>query len=206
MGLDDFMDLDSETKKSYTESEDDNEESSNETVVKSKGGPYGYSSFDEYEDTIVGELNQDEKLFKYNLPIYPHIMLSSFPQPGKRYTRSEDKKKVICLSHEPKQLKSIPREILMIDTGECERKLCIDAVSDRVDEDVDPSTTVNLYMFAHTRHIVKMAIGDSMTDDWSLKQKDHVLKSIYNESYTQRFRKKNTVDEKLKHIDHIDQW
>jgi len=206
MGLDDFMDLDSETKKSYTKSEDDNEESSTQKEVTSKSGPYGYSSFDEYEDTINGTVEQDEELFKYKLPIYPHITLFSAAKPGKRYTRSRDQKKVVCLYHENTQLKSIPRELLMLDTGECERELCIDAISDRVGEDVDPSTSVNLYMFGHTRHIVKMAIGDSMTDNWNLNNIDHVLKSIYNESYTQEFRKRDTVDDKLKSIDHIDEW
>ena len=206
MGLDDFMDLGSETKKSYTKSEDNDEESSNETEIKSKGGPYGYSSYDEYEETINGYITQNDELFKFKLPIYPHIDIDLDATPGTRYTRSVDQKKVICLSDEIKQLKSVPREIIMLDTGECEKQLCMDVLSDRVSMDIDPESELHIYMFAHTRHLVKMAIGDSMVDNWNLKNTDHILKSIYNESYSQRFRKKDTVDEKLKSIDHIDEW
>ena len=214
MGLDDFMNVDGASKSSSSSST-----SSSESILDkldnfgkdsdgnvSRNGPYGYSSYDEYEETINGHITQNEALFKFKLPIYPHIDIDLDATPGTRYTRSVDQKTVICLSDELKQIKSVPRELIMLDTGECEKQLCMDALSDRVGMNIDPESELHVYMFAHTRHLVKMAIGDSMIDDWSLESKDHMLKAIYNESYTQRFRKSDSVNSDLKSTDHIDEW
>jgi len=214
MGLDDFMNVDGASKSSSSSSTSSSESqldeldnfSRDEDGNVSRNGPYGYSSYDEYEDTIKGDITHGEGLFKFKLPIYPHIDLDLDVNAGSRYTRSIDQKTVICLSHEVKQIKSVPRELIMLDTGESEKQLCMDALSDRVGTDINPESELHMYMFAHTRHLVKMAVGDSIIDDWSLESKDHMLKAIYNESYTQKFRKSDSVNSDLKSIDHIDEW
>jgi len=214
MGLDDFMNVDGASKSSSSSSTSSSESQLDELDNFnrdddgniSRNGPYGYSSYDEYEDTIKSDIAHGEELFKFKLPIYPHIDLDLGVDAGSRYTRSIDQKTVICLSHEVKQIKSVPRELIMLDTGECEKQLCMGALSDRVDTDINPESELHVYMFAHTRHLVKMAVGDSIIDDWSLESKDHMLKAIYNESYTQKFRKSDSVNSDLKSIDHIDEW
>lgn len=61
-------------------------------------------------------------------------------------------------------------------------------------------------MFAKMRHVVKMAMGGEFVDNWKLEDKDRVLKAVYGESWTQRFREKDTGERDLKHLDEIKEW
>lgn len=207
MGLEEFLDQD-DTKNSSTTSEttdkDDNHTDDGDT--ESSTGPYGYPSFDEYEQTIDGHVERVGDLFKYQLPVFPELRMDATCEHGLRYTLGDEEAIVSCITSGVRPLNSIPRDVIMLDTGEVEKEACMDVLSNRFSTEVTDSTQVRLYMFAYVRHISKMAMGDSMTDDWSLEKKDHVLKAIYNESYTQRFRKANGVDDKLKGTFEIPQW
>jgi hypothetical protein len=199
MGLEEFVDIE-------TSEPNDDAESEEETLKAVNSGPYGYPSFEEYEDTVTGHIEKHGDLFKYRLPIFPVIEHKEIYDTESRYTIGPEEAIVSCVSSNIRVLSNIPRDIIMLDTGEVEKQECMDVLSERFGTEVSPDMNVTLSMFSQVRQIVKMAIGDSMTDDWSLKQKDHVLKSIYDESYTQRFRNSSDIDEKLKKTDHIGNW
>lgn len=169
-------------------------------------GPYGYSDREELEDTIEGNMEEHGKMFKYYLPIFPHITQSPEYDRGKRYDMSESFKTVTCVSATRTELRAVNREMVMLDCGTTEKEECMETLSDRFGEDVEPTTEVSLHIFAKMRHVVKMAMGGEFVDDWSLSDKDRVFKAIYGESYTQRFREKDTGQKDLKHIDEIEEW
>lgn len=208
MGLEEFVDIDT------SEPEEDSE-TETESIEAVNSGPYGYSSFEEYEDTVTGHIEKHGDLFKYRLPIFSVINYKEVYNTGSRYTLGPEKAIISCISSEITKLGDIPRDVIMLDTGQVEKQDCIDVLSNRfeqeistnqLDREITPDANVTLSTFNYVRHVVKMALGDSMTDDWTLKQKDHVLKSIYNESYTQEFRESKEIDGKLKKTDHIGDW
>jgi len=164
------------------------------------------SDREELEDTIEGNMEEHGKMFKYYLPIFPHITQSPEYDRGKRYDMSESFKTVTCVSVTRTELRAVNREMVMLDCGTTEKEECMETLSDRFGEDVEPTTEVSLHIFAKMRHVVKMAMGGEFVDDWSLSDKDRVFKAIYGESYTQRFREKDTGEKDLKHIDEIEEW
>lgn len=169
-------------------------------------GPYGYESRDELEDTNVGELTGHEDLFKSNLPIFPHITTPPGYERGKRYDMSDMKTTVTCVSKTQAELRTINREIIMLDSGSTEKQDCMESLEQRFGTEVQPTTEVCLHMFAKMRHVVKMAMGGEFVDNWKLEDKDRVLKAVYGESWTQRFREKDTGERDLKHLDEIKEW
>lgn len=215
MGLDDFMDLDVDEKDT---SESENTATSEPELLKydswtkdadgdlEKRGLYGYESREEYKDTIVGELETHGDLFKYHLPIFPHIEPSKEYERGNRYNRETDRTTVTCVSHNMTELHRVNREVIMLDTGHTEKENCLETLSNRFGFEVEPTTEVHMYFFACMRHIVKMAMGDEFVDSWNLDNKDRVLKAVYGETWTQKFREKNTGERDLKHTDHIKEW
>jgi len=213
MGLDDFMDIEADstdnTSNQNTEDTSDKSELADKENFRDDGtqyGPLGYESVDEYRATIAGQINWEGKLYKYQLPIFPQIELEDKYSESARYEAFKRKQIITCATKQRMRLCDIPRDVIMLDTGEVEKDECISALEDRFDQNITPGSTVFLYFFTQTRHIAKMAIGDSLTDDWSLKNKDKVLKAIYDESYTQEFRKRDDVEDELKHIDYISPW
>jgi len=215
MGLDDFMDIDSgDTEDKQTETDDDNEESDllehenfrdDDGEIK-KNGPLGYESFEKYEETIEEELAWKKDLYKYRLPIFPRIEMEEKYETGTRYRAFKGNETISCITKSRLRLANIAREIIMLDTGHVEKEDCINELESRFDTMVTPGTTVHLYFFNQTRNICKLAIADSMTDDWSLQNKDHVLKAMYDEAYTQEFRESEDIDDRLVHTDFIDPW
>lgn len=222
MGLEDFMDMgdDSESSsQSGSNSGSTNSSSGGESKLlkydnwvkgddgkPERRGPYGYSDRDELDSTIDGDMEEHGDMFKYNLPIFPHITLNPSYEQGMRYNMSESFKTVTCVSSVQTELRTVNREMIMLDCGTTEKDECISTLEERFGEDVEPTTEVCLYIFAKMRHVVKMAMGGEFVDDWSLEDKDRVLKAVYDESYTQRFREKNTGEHDLKHLDHIEEW
>jgi len=169
-------------------------------------GPYGYGDREELEDTIEGDMEEHGDMFKYYLPIFPHITQSPEYERGKRYNMSESFKTVTCVSVTRTELRAVNREMVMLDCGSTEKKQCMETLSDRFGEDVEPTTEVSLHIFAKMRHVVKMAMSGEFVDDWNLTCKDRVMKAVYGESWTQRFREKDTGEKDLKHIDEIEEW
>ena len=205
MGLDDFMDVEPSSTDNTTE---DVEKSNNqeESIVDNNYGPIGYESLEEYEDTVDKSIKLEGGLFKYNLPIFPVIENTDTYSTSTRYREENMKRNLSCINVDKHILSDVPRELIMLDTGETDKNKCLEVLTERFGEEAKPDTEVYVYFFAKIREIAKFAIGDSLTDSWSLKDKDHILKAIYDESYTQRFRKSDEVDSKYKHIDHIEPW
>lgn len=210
MGLDDFMDIEADsTEETNEEDTETTSELANKENFDEDGnryGPLGYESLDDYQETVVGEINWKGELYKYRLPIFPQIEIEDKYSESARYRAFKRKQIVTCATKQRMRLCDIPRDVIMLDTGEVDKDMCISVLEDRFNRDITPGSTVFLYFFTQTRHIAKMAIGDSLTDDWSLKNQDKVLKAIYDESYTQQFRKQDDVEDELKNIDYIDPW
>lgn len=169
-------------------------------------GSFGYSSMEKYEDTIKGELKTHGELFKYHLPIFPHIEKSASYEPRYRYRMENRRTAVTCIVKHTTSLKYIPRDIIMIDTGNVEKNDCIQELCNRFETAISPDTEVQLYFFSNVRHLVKMAMSDVLTDDLSTFKKDMILKAVYDEQYTQKFREKHNEEMNLENIDRIEPW
>lgn len=222
MGLDDFMDLgdeESQTSKSKSSRSTTSSSSSFDELTKydnwvkeedgevHRRGPLGYASRDEYDDTFKGDVDPHGSLFKYFLPMFPHIEPERKYDVGSRYNISTlPPGTVTCICSRNQKLKKIPREMVMLDSGSTEKEDCIETLSERFGFEVDGETEVYMFMFCATRHIAKMAMADEFADNWDLDNRDRVLKAVYGESYTQRFREKDTGELDLKHLDHISEW
>lgn len=213
MGLEEFMDIesdDSESSDSETKSSDDSEITDKPGITKyddgdvGPRGPYGYEKIDDYENTIVDEIDTHGDLFKYHMPIFPHIENEDKFNRGDRYEGINGHQGVACVSKLETQLIKVNREMIMLDTGQTSKDDCLDVLEERFGESVGPDYTVYLYIFAKTRNLVKMALGDELTEMIDAHGKDEILKGVYSETYTRQFRKKNNGETKLTH--HIEKW
>jgi hypothetical protein len=215
MGLENFMDIDSDktesksrTNKSSKSKDTPNLEDKDGFTVTEDGdvtpkGPHGYETYADFEDTVSGEFDRLDDRFKFNSPIYPQILLTEEYTVGKRYTDNGEFHVVSCVSREKTKLKKINRELIMLDTGETSKEACMKALSDRFSQEVTGETEVYLYIFANTRHIVKLAMADALTDDIGVSDKDKLLKAVYGESWTQQFR---DMGGEVKGINEIEIW
>jgi hypothetical protein len=215
MGLDNFMDIDvdeDDTSESIDEPEDESPLDKHDNWTRDeqgnlkRRGPYGYSDREEYEDTIKGELNTHGDQFKYHLPIFPQIEIEERYNRGDRYKHDNSFKPVSCIAYHTLPLYKVNREVIMLDTGHTEKEECLRILSERFGREVTPKTEVHLYIFAYMRHIVKMGMAGEFTDGFGLEEKDRVLKAVYDEAYTQRFREKDTGESDLRHGDEIKEW
>jgi len=167
-------------------------------------GPFGYEKMDDYQNTIVGNIDTHGGLFKYHMPIFPHIENEDKYNRGDRYGGISGHQGVSCVSKQETSLVKINREMIMIDTGQTSKDDCLSVLKERFGESVGPDYKVYLYIFAKTRNLVKMALGDELTDTIGAHGKDEILKGVYNETYTRQFRKKDNDETKLTH--HIEEW
>lgn len=222
MGLDDFMEMGTEPEEEETTSSSDDDESPLEEYNNwekdnsgnwTRYGPFGYESTEEYEDTVAGTLEQHGDLFKYNLPIFPHIepresdiVNAPFHEEGKRYSIKGVAHTVSCFSSGVVPLGTIPREIIMLDTGKVEKDKCMGVLKERLDTDPLPSLEVKLLYFAKTRQLVKMAIGDSMVNDWSIFMKRELEDAVFDEQATVPFREKDSGGHDVKGVTQIEPW
>lgn len=213
MGLEDFMDIesdDSKSSESKEKSSDSNDITEREGITQyddgdvGPRGPYGYEKIDDYENTIVGEIDTHGGLFKYHMPIFPHIENKDKYNRGDRYGGISGHQGVSCVSAVKTSLVKINREMIMLDTGQTSKENCLKVLEDRFDESVGPDHEVYLYIFAKTRNLVKMALGDELTDSIGAHGKDEILKGVYSESYTQQFRKNS--DGEVKMTNYIEKW
>jgi len=220
MGLDEFIDVDGN---STDEDADSNTEatstssSANSLLQKDywvrddKGqlkqlGPYGYESYDDYEETIVGELETHGDMFKYYLPIFPHIEPNPAYERGKRYKSQHDQNIVACVVSQAIELRKINRELIILDTGRSDKPDCIEVLEQRFGSDVSPDDCVYLHFFCKTRHVSKMGLSDEYTEDLGVEEQDRILKAVHRESWTQMFREDDTSDEDLKGVQSIREW
>lgn len=216
MGLDEFMDIESNDNKSSDSKNSSDGKDNDYNITEKDGitqykdgnvgprGPYGYEKIDDYRNTIVSDIDTHGSLFKYHLPIFPHIENKDKYNRGDRYGGISGHQGTSCVSKLKTPLIKINREIIMIDTGQTSKDDCLSVLENRFDESVGPDHEVYLYIFAKTRNLVKMALGDEMTDSIGAHKKDEILKAVYDETYTRRFRKSNDGETKLNN--HIEKW
>lgn len=219
MGLDNLIDDEENESSNQTTKKSNKSKTSSKTdnftsprLTSSSTGPYGYESKEKWENTFEGDIKLHGDLFKYRLPIFSHIENEKIYNFGSRYKLMSSGDVMItggptaCIYMRKIVLSNIPRELIMLDTGQTEKKDCYDVFEERFNEEVHDETSVYLYMFMQTRHITKMAIGDEQVDSWSTYPVDQQLKAIYDESYTQRFREAAGGPPNLKHTNQIGIW
>jgi len=201
---------DSESSSSKSETDSSNDITDKPGITKYKDGdvgprgPHGYEKIDDYRNTIVGDIDTHGDMFKYHLPIFPHIENEDKYNRGDRYGGISGHQGVSCVSKQETSLVKINREMIMIDTGKTSKDDCLSVLKERFDESVGPDHKVYLYIFAKTRNLVKMALGDELTETIGVHGKDEILKGVYGETYTRQFRKMNDGETKLTH--HIEEW
>jgi len=212
MGLDEFMDIESTSSDSTKENDNETSITDKDGITKyddgdiGSRGPIGYQDFDEYRSTIDGEVEIHGSLFKYKMPIFPHIENKEKYSQESRYKLKNEMQDVSCVSSGKTSLGNLSRELIMLDTGETDKQMCLDVLEKRFGNRPKPSTTVVVYFFSKVRHVAKMAIADEKTDNWTSPNKDEVIKAIYDETYTQRFSKTDGNDYEHKHWNHIEEW
>ena len=113
-------------------------------------------------------------------------------------------KKFSCISSQKLKLYQIPREMVMLDTGQTEIDNCLEALSERFNQEVTPETEVWFNTLTHTRSCVKLALGNETAGDVSTYKRDEILKAVYNEAYTRQFRS-NYLDN-MKSVTDIEPW
>lgn len=225
MALDDFMDLDSdpETDSSNDEKTEDNSHESPlkdfDSYKKTSDGDwesYGHLSFqttEEWRQTIVGSMEKQDGLVKYSLPAFPHIQHTKNSEcdkkrfeSGKRYKIDGSIKNFSCFSCGVVKLSSIPRELIMIDVGEVKKDKCMDKITDRIDEEVNKETKVELLLFANTTHLIKLAIADSLVDSWKAMADVETAKAILMEDNANTVVGDKTDEEHVSNEYHIEPW
>lgn len=209
MALDDFMDFDNDDTDTSSESETSSNETDEQTTQLAPKGPHGYETYEDYKDTIDGEIPTDYDLIKYSMPIFPEITRNVEYECGTRYRDSEKKTPIACVLSQQTTVENIPRELLMIDTGETEKQECMNTLSDRFDLDVDASTEVILNIFLKTRHVVKLAMSSSINKSVSTQNRSLIAKAIYNESYSDHLQSQlndEMSSEQQKAINDIQEW
>lgn len=205
MGLEDFTDTSSTTTDTNDEDKSNNNSATVDTGEYKQYGPFGYETFEEYEETVEElDFEVNEGLMKFRMPIFPMITTDNCMSVKTRYIIKPMMKKFSCISSQQLKLYKIPREMVMLDTGQSEIDNCLEILSERFDEEVTPETEVWFNILTHTRSCVKLAIGNEVAGDISTYKRDEILKSVYNEAYTRQFRS-NYLDN-AKGVRDIEPW
>lgn len=205
MGLDDFTDSSNSSAKTSSKEQKSNSKETIGTREHKQYGPYGYQTFKSYEDKVEQlDFKVNEGLIKFRMPIFPMITLDNVMQTNGNYQIKPMMKKYSCISSEKVNLHQIQRDIVMVDTGKTELEDCLNTLSERFGIEVTPKTEVWLNMLSHTRSVVKLALGNEATGDVSSHKTDEILKAVYGEAYTRRFRS-NYVTDMKKHTE-IKPW
>lgn len=205
MGLEDFTDSSSSSTNTSTEKEKDSSKATVDTGEPKQYGPFGYETFEDYEETVEElDFEVDEGLMKFRMPIFPMITTEDYMSVKTRYIIKPMMKKFSCISSQNLKLYQIPREMVMLDTGQTEIDSCLKVLSERFDKDVTPETEVWFNILTHTRSCVKLALGNETAGDISAFRKDEILKAVYNEAYTRRFR--SDYINNMKSVTDIEPW
>jgi hypothetical protein len=229
MGLEDFMDMsggsdnDGEDEQSGTSSQRSTTSGAETTSREEKllkrdnwirdedgkvrpRGPYGYSTRDEYNKTVKGEVVGEDVQFKHKAPIMTRIDDREPLEEGARYKHRKAHAHCNCIMSERRELQEIPRECVMLDTGEPEKSDALDVLEDRMGFRPEDGDEVTLTVFINTRHAVKIALGEGEIDQFGAYSKDNILKAVHGEAYTQRFREKDGELRDVRHTDEIQMW
>lgn len=209
MGLDEFMDIPSDDNESSSEDESETTETEEKTQNIGPKGPNGYETFEEYRNTVNGEISTDYDMIKYSMPIFPVITQDDEYDTGTRYKDSEKKTPTACVLSQDTQVSDIPRELLMLDTGKTSKDKCMNVLSDRFNADVQDTTEVVLNIFLKTRHVVKLAMSNAVNESVDTQSTSVIMKAVYNEMYAQHLQ--SMLDDELtqeqeKTIMEIQEW
>lgn len=205
MGLEDFTDSSSSSTNTSTEKQKSKSKTTVDTGEHKQYGPFGYETFEDYEETIEElDFEVDEGLMKFRMPIFPMITTEDCMSVKTRYKIKPMMKKFSCISSQKLKLYQIPREMVMLDAGQTEIDNCLEALSERFNQDVTPETEVWFNILTHTRSCVKLALGNETAGDVSTYKRDEILKAVYNEAYTRQFRS-NYLDN-MKSVTDIEPW
>lgn len=209
MALDDFMDISSDDNESTSEDESKTTETEEKTQNISPKGPNGYETIEDYKNTIDGEINTDYDMIKYSMPIFPVITETEEYDTGTRYKDSEKKTPTACVLSQHTQVSDISRELLMLDTGKTSKDECMSVLSDRFNANVEDTTEVVLNIFLKTRHVVKLAMSNTVNESVNTQNRSVIMKAVYNEMYAQHLQ--SMLDDELtqeqeKTIMEIQEW
>lgn len=201
MALDDFMDIDSGESGSSSGS------SSGSTQSTDKGsnltdrpnfqrtpdgsvrrtGALGFSSIESFDDTKKGDFATEELNAKFWFPMFTHILPEKAYEVGNRYTlkvyKDEEHSKVrhmtgiSCYDVTETQLNRIPREVVMLDTGEHEKEAVLDVLTERFGHTVEPTDTVFIHHFSDYISLAQTAIVSSNMNKVNNRTIDYINES-----------------------------
>lgn len=159
-------------RRSYLQTEDGN--------VKPRG-PIGYDTRENFEETKVDDFETHEINPKFWQTLYPHIAGDKIYNVGDRFQlkvwKDNDKKKVYrvrantCVTVEERQLNTIPRELVMLDTNSITKEAALEVLSERLGYGVEPTDTVHIHYFADW---MAMAAGAIATHDVNTVRKSQL--------------------------------
>jgi len=133
--------------------------------------PLGFSNSDDFKKQVQGEYTFDANNVKFYMPMFVHITTEDKFQPGERwilrcsgagylpywshYTAS-------VVSSQKQKLRTVPREVAMLDTGEVEFKSVKHTYEERFGTDVDGETEVYVNIFAKAQHTARMTVANKV--------------------------------------------
>lgn len=133
--------------------------------------PLGFTNLDDFRAQVKGEHTFDANNTKFYMPMFVHITTEDKFQPGERwilrcsgagylpywshYTAS-------VVSSQKQKLRTIPREVAMLDTGEVEFKSVKHTYEERFGTGVDGDTEVYVNIFAKAQHTARMAVANKV--------------------------------------------
>lgn len=214
MGLDNLIDEEEQNNQQTSSSTSTKRSLTDfaEPDIRENVGLYGYESKEDVRKTIEGKLTPHDDQFKYHMPIFPHIERNKEYNFGSRYKLNIPNGMILisgtvsCIYMRNVTLSSIPRELIMLDTGNTEKEKCYSVLQDRFNEEVSDDTTVCLHIFIRTKHTTKIALGDEQSNKLSTYPIERILKAVYGESWTSQFRATETGISDTKHPDQIGIW
>ena len=222
MALDDFMDIDSDSKESKPTQDNSTEKLAISDNIEDydnfylnngkliRRGLLGYDTMGSFEDTQKDNLVFNELLVKFWYPVFPHTAGSKLTEVGNRHSMrivTEDGKchrvtGVTCFDISEIQLKKIPREVIMLDTGEYEKQEALATLSDRYGYEVSPTDTVHLHHFGSYKALAQSAIVNTQINRFGNKEYAMLTESAMREGKLRELRQR--FDEK--HITDIKEW
>lgn len=229
MGLEDFMDMSDDsdndgedeqnasTKHSDTSTNTELTDTEKERLSKDDWyrdengkvrprGPFGYGSKQEYDKTVKGMLEVEKKQFKHKAPVMTRIDDREPLQEGDRHQLYKANGTWSCVVSERRKLQNIPRECVMLDTGEPEKSDALDVLEDRMGFRPEGEDEVTLTVFIHTRHAVKIALAESEISNFGVTAKQNIMEAVYGVGGVQKLRLKDAEVDEIKKRDEIQMW
>jgi len=166
-------------RRSYKQTEDGN-------IVPR--GPVGYETQDDFEETKTKDLKTTEINPKFWYAMYPHVLPEQTWSSGDRLSaivyQSEDQsgvyrhRSVTCVVSVEKELRTIPREVIMLDTGEVTKQEALETLSERFGHTVEPTDMVTLHFFADWMGMAASVMATNNLDSVRTHQLEDIQKAF----------------------------